>query len=106
MQVQIIYWRDIPTQVRGKKGRKRSSLMLPDRFQKTVNRAAFRAKAINGEAYMEGFRNGPWTAATDEGLGMDGVLQAKAAEIDTEFTDQQLNSLALNKGLQEEQLEN
>ena len=106
MQTQIIYWRDIPTQVRGKQGRKRSSLMLPDRFQKTVNRAAFRAKAINGEAYMDGFRNGPWQPVGDKTAGMDVVLTAMAAEIDAAYPDQRLNSLALSKGFQEPNEEN
>ena len=98
---QLIYWRDVPTQVRVKAGRKRASVMLPQRFQQTMYRAAYRAKAINGEAYSDGFRNGEWhEIAAEAALGktLDTLAQSLARVIDIDHTDEQLSKLALNKG--------
>ena len=107
MRYQIVYWRDIPTQVRGKNGRKRASQMLPDRFQKVAYRAAFRAKAINGPEYAESFRHGDWVTATnEEAESLDAVLAAVAVELDQAYSDDQLNQLALQKGYAEQQQEN
>ena len=98
---QIIYWRDVPTQVRVKAGRKRASLMLPQRFQQTMYRAAYRAKAINGEAYADNFRNSKWMEISAEMAGntaLDALAQSIARVIDVDHTDERLNKLALNKG--------
>ena len=47
-----IYWRDIPSQVIAKAGRKTSKIMLEDRFQVAIDRAAMRAGAGTSDAYM------------------------------------------------------
>ena len=59
-KTQVIYWRDIPVQVRVKNGRSRKTHPLSPRFQKTVYRAAYRAKAINGDAYTNAWHSSTW----------------------------------------------
>lgn len=98
-QYQIIYWRDIPVQVRVKNGRNRHTHPLSDRFQQTVHRAAYRAKAITGDAYIEEWRPSEWQAQEGE---MADVATAVAAKIEAAFTDETLDQLARNKGYKQE----
>ncbi|ASJ75586.1 virulence factor [Granulosicoccus antarcticus] len=51
-----IYWRDIPSQVTAKAGRKTAKVMLPARFQEGIDRAAMRAGKGSSDAYMEDWR--------------------------------------------------
>ena len=92
---QIIYWRDIPTQVRGRNGRSRLTRPLSPRFQKTVHRAAFRAKAINGFDYIEEWRQSDWQGRDGE---VEDVVTAVVTELETVYSDEHLDKLARNKG--------
>ncbi len=82
-------------QVKVKNGRFRLKLPLSPRFQKTVYRAAFRAKAINGDAYQEGWTLSDWQ---DRDGGEEEVLTAVVTEIEIAYTDERLDKLARNKG--------
>lgn len=92
---QIIYWRNIPVQVRVRNGRKRLTLPLTDRFQKAVHRAAYRGKAITGDAYIEEWQPTGWQ--NREG-GPQTVLEQVAAELEAAYSDERLDELARNKG--------
>ncbi|KAA3658516.1 MAG: hypothetical protein DWQ04_24820 [Chloroflexi bacterium] len=94
-KVQIISWRDIPVQVRVKNGRFRQSQKLSSRFQQTVYRAAYRDKAIYGDAYREEWTLSKWQGR--EGEGGD-VLTAVSAELEAAYNDERLDQLARNKG--------
>jgi len=76
---QILYWHDIPLQVRAQDGDGRRSVPLPERFQEAVDRAAMAAGLHAGDAYTAGLRWG-------ERLERDGaaplVAQQVAAELD------------------------
>ncbi len=85
-------------QVRVKNGRNRHTRPLSDRFQKTVHRAAYRAKAITGEAYIEEWRPSEWQEREGE---LEDVATAVAAELEAVFSDKLLDNLARNKGFQE-----
>ena len=95
MKFQIIYWRDIPVQVRLRNGRHRYSQPLSDRFQQTIYRAAYRAKAITGDAYLEEWRQTEWQERVGE---MAEVATAVVAELEATYSDEALDSLARNKG--------
>lgn len=92
---QIIYWRDIPVQVRVRNGRTRLTALLSPRFQNTVYRAAYRAKAITGDAYMQAWRPSDWREREGE---PQAVLQAVLAEVEAAYSEQRLESLARSKG--------
>ncbi|MFW5942413.1 MAG: virulence factor [bacterium] len=98
VEQQVIYWRDVPAQVRVRRGRERASARLPQRFQQTVYRAAFRAKAITGEPFQEGWRPGPWQAYQGQEEDLSRVAAALAEALAAEYGEQRLNELALNKG--------
>lgn len=74
---QIMYWHDIPVQVRAGGRRDRVSVELPARFQEAVDNAAMAAKLTGTDAYLEGFR---WSAAEErEGTPEEVVAVVVAA---------------------------
>lgn len=96
---QIIHWRDIPVKVRIRVGRTRTTYALSDRFQKTVYRAAYRAKAINGDAYAEGWRTSGWSeSAPEQGEDPARVASDIVATLEAEYNEHRLDQLARNKG--------
>ena len=98
-QVQVICWREIPVQVKVKNGRFRLKQPLSDRFQKTVYRAAYRAKAIHGEAYQAGWTLSDWQERDGEA---EEVLTAVVTELEDAYTGERLDKLARNKGFEPE----
>lgn len=55
---QILYWHDIPVQVRAGKRKDRVSQMLAPRFQDAVDRVAMATKMTGTDAYLAGFQWG------------------------------------------------
>lgn len=96
-KVQIIYWRDIPVHVRVQNGRIRQKKSLPSRFQKAVYRAAYRGKAITGDAYVQAWRQSPWQEW--EGDIAD-VITAVSADLESAYSAERLDQLARNKGFE------
>ena len=94
-QVQVISWRDIPVHIRVRHGRSRLKRPLSDRFQRTVYRAAYRAKAINGEAYQNGWATSDWEERDGEAAD---VLTVISNELEMAYSDERLDQLARNKG--------
>lgn len=94
-EYQIIYWRDIPVQVRVRQGRERRSQSLPERFQAAAKRAAYRARAITGEAYMSAWNNTPWQP---HAASFDEALPAIVATIEAGYPPERLIQLIDNKG--------
>ena len=92
---QIVYWRDIPVQVRVRNGRTRLTHPLSPRFQDAVHRAAFRTKAINGFAYIDEWRPSDWQERA--GSPQD-VITAVAGELESAYSDKRLQAIMLNGG--------
>ena len=90
-----IYWRDIPSQVIAKAGRKSAKVMLGERFQVAIDRAAMRAGAGTSDAYMADWKR------VEKSL--DGELQEladnAAAELEGQFDNAALETLTKAKGL-------
>lgn len=107
IQYQIIYWRDIPTHVRVRLGRTRYAHALPEIFQDTVYRAAYRAKAITGDAYQNSWHTEGWLGYELDGSAeteqdKEQLLQQAAlavtAKLIADYNEERLDGLALNKG--------
>lgn len=79
---QILYWHDIPVQVKAKERRKRHSVELPQRFQIAVDNAAMKAGLVGDDAYLETFR---WGEMLSRGGSPQEVAEAVAAEIEAEY---------------------
>ncbi len=50
---QVLFWHDIPVQVRAKGVDGRASVALPDRFQEAIDQAAMAAGMIGSDDYTE-----------------------------------------------------
>lgn len=90
-----IYWRDIPSQVTVKKGRKTAKIMLSARFQEAVDRAAMRAGKGTSDAYMEDWHR-VRSACSDD---LQAEAEAAAAELEAQFSDDYLEAVVKAKGI-------
>lgn len=82
-------------QIKVRSGRSRSSHPLSSRFQKTVYRAAYRAKAITGEAYINEWNLSEWHEREETA---EEVITAVITELEAAYDDKRLDKLARNRG--------
>lgn len=57
-QKMLVYWKDIPTQVIIKAGRKTAKRELPEYFIQSVDQCAMKLGAKDSDAYLEEWRRG------------------------------------------------
>src|SRR3990170_1386325 len=55
-RVQVVYWRQIPAQVKARQGNERASRPLSERFQQAIDEAAMRAGLSGTDAYLAAWR--------------------------------------------------
>ena len=92
----IIYWRDIPAQVVVRRGRETAKVVLSERFQEAVDRAAMRAGRGTSNAYLADWkRSDPRPCGED----LQAEAGAEAARLEAAFTDEALEALIRSKGL-------
>ena len=91
----VTYWRDIPSQVSVKAGRKEEKRMLADRFQEAIDMAAMRDGATETDAYLA-----DWRRAAPVAVGDDLAAEADKvkAEIEAEYDKDKLKALIGNGG--------
>lgn len=90
-----IYWRDIPSQVTAKAGRKSAKVMLPGRFQEAIDRAAMRAGKGSSDAYMEDWRRERSACSAD----LQSEAETAAAALVESLDDAALEALVKVKGI-------
>ena len=95
MQVTVVYWRDIPAQVIAGGGRRAAKVVLPERFEQAIDRAAMRAGAAGTDAYLAGWRRAPDGEAEGEAAE---VAAARAVAIDAAWPDARLRAASLAGG--------
>ena len=95
ISVQIVYWRDIPAQVKVKSGRTRSGKQLSERFQVFIDRAAMRAGLFNTDDYLNEWRT---SDSQDREGESQAVAEAVAAELEAAYPDTRLEALVNNGG--------
>jgi hypothetical protein len=76
---QILYWHDIPVQVRAKDAAGRAGAELPARFQEAIDQAAMAAGLIGSDDYTEAFH---WGERQERAGSAREVAEAIAAELD------------------------
>ena len=97
MEKIIVYWRDIPSQVIMKKGRNREKVLLQQRFQQAIDRAAMRARKLDSDAYM-----GEWKREKSllaEGDDLKTAALREAQRIEADYPAERLLQLVKNHGL-------
>jgi len=81
-QYQILYWHDIPLQVRARQGRQRVSHPLAARFQSAVDNASMEAGLTGDDDYMALLK---WSDPEEREGDPDEVAAAIAAEIEAQY---------------------
>jgi hypothetical protein len=80
---QILYWHDIPVQVRAKDAGGRAGAELPPRFQEAIDQAAMAAGMIGSDDYTEAFR---WGEQQERPGSAREVADALVAELDAQHS--------------------
>jgi hypothetical protein len=92
---QIVYWRDIPAQIKLRSESGRLARSLSPRFQEAIDAAAMRANTTGTDAYLEEWRTTP----PQQGEGdPERVADVLAAELEAAYPEERLDKLAMNKG--------
>ena len=95
-------WRDIPSQIVVRQGRRRAKVVLSARFQNAIDRAAMRAKKRSADAYINEWARDPIRLEADDmALDLQAIADRLADQIDTGYSDARLLALIRNHGLQE-----
>ena len=92
---QIIYWRDIPAQVKVQAGAQRVSRQLPERFERAIDRAAMHAGAINTDDYLAEWRRSDWEEREGD---PEAVAEALLSELEAAYPEQRLREVARQGG--------
>jgi hypothetical protein len=90
----VIYWRDIPAQVKARAGRNRVSAPLPDRFMTAVDRAATIAGKTTTDDYIAEWREETRPCGAD--LQAEADLEAK--RLDGAYPQELIQAYANNGG--------
>ena len=85
----LVYWRDIPAQVTLGKGRSATRVILAERFEQAIDRAAMKAGLSGTDAYLSEWRR--------EAVSGDDPATL-AAEIETDYDNDRLRQLIANDG--------
>ncbi|MDO5614224.1 MAG: virulence factor [Paracoccus sp. (in: a-proteobacteria)] len=88
-ELTLVFWRDIPAQVTLGKGRSAQRVILAERFEKAIDRAAMKAGLSGSDAYLN-----EWRRVTVPGDDP----QAEAARIEAEYDDDRLRALIARDG--------
>jgi hypothetical protein len=94
---EIVYWRDIPAQVKARAGRQRAARPLSERFQQAIDVAAMRAGKSGTDDYLAEWVTRPAGERDEE---PDQAAQAVAADLERTYTAERLSLLAANGGVE------
>ena len=90
-----IYWRDIPSQVIAKQGRKNAKVQLSKRFQVFIDKAAMRAGRQGSGQYLDDWRR----VYQECGGDLEKEAQLAAERFEKNYSDERLKQLAKSNGL-------
>lgn len=93
--ITLVCWRDIPAQVIVGKGRKAAKMVLPERFEQAIDRAAMKVGASDTDAYLAQWRKVSLTP--QEGDPSD-IAAREIARLDAEFDQDRIKALIANDG--------
>lgn len=87
---QIMYWKDIPSQVKADDGQGAAKAMLSDRFQQAIDAAAMADGSTGTDAYLEGWA---WGKRAERDGSAQEVLNAVVTELENEYTQERLREI-------------
>jgi len=90
-----VYWRDIPAQVIARKGRRTAKIVLGERFQIAIDRAAMRAGKGSSDQYLEDWRREAIPCVN----GLEEAARVLAASLEAAFDDERLERMVKAGGI-------
>ncbi|MDQ3492987.1 MAG: virulence factor [Chloroflexota bacterium] len=90
----VIRWRDIPAQVVARDGRRASKIVLHQRFQMAIDKAASRAGKRAYNDYIEEWRKAQRPCGDD----IEAEVRAESERLEAEYTKHRLAELILSGG--------
>ena len=97
-EYQITYWRDFPSLVTAREGRRNTAKVeLSQRFQVAIDEAAMRLGLTGTDAYLEHWRREGWQ---DRAGTIDEIAAAVAAEVEDAYPPERIRTMlrALDDG--------
>ncbi|MBL8290201.1 MAG: virulence factor [Bryobacterales bacterium] len=94
---QIVYWRDIPAQVKARSETARAARELSPRFQQAIDQAAMIAGAAETDEYLAGWRTSEWRGGEQDA---ERLADEIAATLEREYDDDRLAEVAGAGGYQ------
>lgn len=91
----VTYWRDLPSQVTVKAGRREEKRMLSARFQEAIDMAAMRCGAVETDAYLADWHRGEPTPCGDDPAA---EAERVTAEIEAAYDSERLKAIIGNGG--------
>jgi hypothetical protein len=91
----ITYWRDIPSAVSVKIGRKEEKRMLDNRFMEAIDMAAMRDGTTGSDEYLADWRRGDPIAVSED---LAAEADKAKTELETTYTKERIKSLIANGG--------
>lgn len=92
---QIVYWRDIPSQIICVADGRRESKQLSPRFQEAIDRVAMHTGSSGTDEYLAEWRKSRWE---DSDLELHELCMRKIEELESKFGPERLRTLVANKG--------
>lgn len=86
-QYQVLYWREIPAQVRVFDGRRPVSAKMPERFQEEIDRVAMEEGLEGSDDYLAQWK---WTKKLERPGTVDEVIEALLAKLEEEHDNRDL----------------
>ena len=80
-EYQVMYWRDIPAQVRVFDGRKPVSRIMPEHFQQEIDRVAMAEGLAGTDEYLEQWQ---WTERREREGEVQEILETLVRELEEE----------------------
>ncbi len=80
-EYQVLYWREIPAQVRVFDGRRPVSAKMPDRFQEEIDRIAMEEGLEGSDDYLDQWK---WTKRLERPGTVEEVMTALLQELEEE----------------------
>jgi hypothetical protein len=93
----VVYWRDIPAQVRAGSGRRAVRRELSPRFAEAIDIAAMQAGLRDTDAYLGAWRTGDPMPAEGE---VGAAVEALCAKLEADWPDARLAAVTASGGLE------
>ena len=94
-----VFWRDIPSQVMVRVGRKTQKHLLSARFQNAIDRAAMRAGKGSSDLYLSEWRR---VAEPCSDINPEIIVRCEASKLEALYSDDELLKLIRCKGVSPE----